>query len=337
MPGVETSSPTANCPLPYSTTVLIDLSAAVVSAASVAPVISIVDKAIFANASGREKMGACLRNGFALLLTRPWQFVKQPSFLLIWGVYSGTYIVANSVETFCNYTSRPWFYPKFIASSFANVSLSVAKDLYFTRAFAKLAAPTASGPTAAGAATAVAMRPVPFRSYSLYTLRDTLTIFAGFNLPPLVAAALSTPSSASPNAPPPPLSPAAAAVVAQLVCPVAVQFVSTPLHLVGMDLYNRPTVATAKGDPSRAAFVAKEYLRTAAARCARIFPAYGVGGVLNTWCRKSAVGAAVRRQGDAVGGAHAQPAQPAQARSAFAAGGRQEPAGAGWSGGRVPQ
>jgi hypothetical protein len=36
------------------------------------------------------------------------------------------------------------------------------------------------------------------------------------------------------------LSKGSADIIAQLFCPAAVQFLSTPLHLLGLDLYNNP-------------------------------------------------------------------------------------------------
>eukprot|EP00842_Homolaphlyctis_polyrhiza_P000974 jgi/Hompol1/1878/HPOL_004979-RA len=195
----------------------------------VAPLISIVDKAIFANASGTQPLFQGIVSGLTTLATKPLYFVRQPAFLLIWGVYSGTYIVANSIQAICDRRSIPWQIPKFIGSSVANVSLSVAKDLYFTRAFG-------TGPA----------RPVPFGSYSLYTVRDSLTIFASFNLPTLLAAQLRSNTK---------LSQSSADTISQLVAPCAIQLVSTPLHLYGMDLYNRPSANT----NDRAVFIKKEY------------------------------------------------------------------------------
>jgi hypothetical protein len=63
---------------------------AVSSALLVAPFISIIDKAIFSNASGRQKLTASLAEGFKTMAVKPAYFFRQPSFLLIWGVYSGT-------------------------------------------------------------------------------------------------------------------------------------------------------------------------------------------------------------------------------------------------------
>jgi hypothetical protein len=64
----------------------------------------------------------------------------------------------------------------------------------------------------------------------------------------------------------------------------AAQVLSTPLHLLGMDLYNRPG-ATAE---SRREFAVREYAKTTLARMARVLPAFGAGGVLNKIVRKLA-------------------------------------------------
>ncbi|KAJ3087524.1 hypothetical protein HDU96_004479, partial [Phlyctochytrium bullatum] len=173
-PSNKASEPakTAKSAVPLAPIIAMEWGCAVTSALLVAPFISIIDKSIFANASGRQPLAQGILSGFTTLVTKPVYFVKQPAFLLIWGVYSGTYIVANSIEAVCNHINVSYFYPKFIGSSIANVSLSVLKDLYFTRAFGKTGG--ASGEAAAAgaqkAAPAAPQRAVPFRSYSLYTI-----------------------------------------------------------------------------------------------------------------------------------------------------------------------
>jgi hypothetical protein len=225
--------------------------AATVSALSVAPVISIVDKAIVSNASGLEPLLPCFINGFKNLFMNPVSFLKQPSFLLIWGVYSGTYIVANCVDAFCERGGKSSFYPKFVASSGTNVTLSVLKDKAFARMFGT-AAP----------------RPLPAASYALFATRDSATIFASFSIPGPISHYMQQShgysASFSDN-------------TTQLFTPIAMQIFSTPLHLHGLDLYNRPVASTAE----RISFVKQEYVKSTLARMARIFPAFGVGGVLN--------------------------------------------------------
>jgi hypothetical protein len=58
-------------------------------------------------------------------------------------------------------------------------------------------------------------------------------------------------------------------------------FSLTDLH--GLDLYNREAASTQE----RISFVKREYAKTAVARMARIFPAFGIGGVVNKYIRKT--------------------------------------------------
>lgn len=66
-----------------------------------------------------------------------------------------------------------------------------------------------------------------------------------------------------------------------MACPAGMQFLSTPLHLLGLDLYNNPQHTPA----ARAKFIADTYMPSAVARVARIGPAFGIGGVANTTLR----------------------------------------------------
>lgn len=69
-----------------------------------------------------------------------------------------------------------------------------------------------------------------------------------------------------------------------MLAPAAIQLFSTPLHLLGLDLYNRPRGA------ERAKKVARDWLKSSAARMGRIVPAFGVGGVVNSRVRRELMG-----------------------------------------------
>jgi hypothetical protein len=209
-------------------------------------------------ASGLEPLIPCLVNGFKSLFTNPINFVKQPSFLLIMGVYSLTYVAANCTDAYCERQSRSSFYPKFIASSTTNVTLSVLKDKAFARMFG-------TG----------APRPLPLRSYALFATRDSATIFASFSIPGPISEYLQKNHGVAQGL---------ADYATQLITPIAMQILSTPLHLHGLDLYNRNTATVGE----RITFVKQEYVKTVLARMARIFPAFGVGGVLNKKVRAEA-------------------------------------------------
>lgn len=150
---------------------------------------------------------------------------------------------------------------KFIATSAANLSLCLYKDSQFTKIF--------------GAATGASGRKIPGVTYALFTVRDCMTIFASFNLPPLIAPHLPLSEGMEKN-----ISRLSAA---QFIAPAAVQLVSTPLHLLGLDLYNRNSGVK----PSdRFAKVWKDWGKSCLARMGRIVPAFGIGGVVNTSVRK---------------------------------------------------
>ncbi|KAL8434938.1 hypothetical protein ACSSS7_002787 [Eimeria intestinalis] len=69
--------------------------------------------------------------------------------------------------------------------------------------------------------------------------------------------------------------------LSHLLSPVLIQFVSTPLHLLALDLYNRPPALAAQ----RLTWIAASYFPSLFARAARIIPAFGIGGFVNTKTR----------------------------------------------------
>lgn len=246
-----------NSPLPMR--LAVEWAAAILSALTVAPAISIVDKAIVSNASGKEKLLSCLINGFKTFFTKPVYFLRQPAFLMIWGVYGGTYIVANSIESISERKKASPTVPKFIGSSATNITLSCLKDKAYARMFG------VGDP-----------RPFPSISLGCFATRDCMTILASFTLPSLVGRSLHHRFG---------MGKQSADNFAQLTVPCMMQFVSCPLHLYGLDRYNRPDRTLSYSD--RFMRIRQEYVKTAFARVARILPAFGVGGVVNKYVRKS--------------------------------------------------
>jgi hypothetical protein len=103
-----------------------------------------------------------------------------------------------------------------------------------------------------------------------------MTIFASFNVPPLLGPVLSSHMSQEFQ------KKISGQTVAQFAAPAMIQLFSTPLHLLGLDLYNRPKQAWS----ARWLAVKKNWAVSVAARVCRIVPAFGVGGVVNTRVRK---------------------------------------------------
>ncbi|OAQ90045.1 sequence orphan [Purpureocillium lilacinum] len=256
-----------------------DLASATTAGALIAPIISIIDRSIMENASGRAaSLSASLRASLAALLTRPRPVLFSRPTSLVLLLYAGTYLTANALDTFTSAArARPASAvsagpAKFAASSAANVALCVYKDRQFVRLFGAVSSAASSA------------RPVPLPCYALFTLRDCITIFASFNLPPLLAPRIDQRLSSDLR------RHISGLTAAQFLAPAAVQLLSTPLHLLGLDLYNRPSAATGQlPGPSwrdRWAAVRANWLVSAAARVCRIVPAFGVGGVVNTKVRR---------------------------------------------------
>ncbi|KAG9237810.1 hypothetical protein BJ875DRAFT_480995 [Amylocarpus encephaloides] len=246
-----------------------DLISGATAATMVAPIIVTIDKGIMQNASGQATLKESLKLSFKDFLLRPHNLVFSKPFALICMLYGGTYLTANSLDTITSTVqNKPATHvtsgtAKFAASSAANVGLCLFKD----QAFARLYGP--GGPP----------RPVPLPSYVLFTLRDCLTIFASFNIPPLLGPVISKNMSTelSKNL--------SGQTVAQFMAPAAVQILSTPMHLLGLDLYNRGSKSIAWDE--RWTIVKKNWAASAAARMCRIVPAFGVGGVVNANIRKT--------------------------------------------------
>ncbi|CAD0089530.1 unnamed protein product [Aureobasidium mustum] len=232
-----------------------DVASAATAGALVAPVITAIDKAIIENAAGRQTLGRSLRDSLATFTLRPHHFLFSKPFALIFTLYGGTYITANILDTCASTvkgkpatttTSGP---AKFLATSSANLSLCLYKDSRFAKLF--------------GAATS-SPRAIPGPSYALFAVRDCLTVFASFNVPPLIAPLLPLSEGMQKHV--------SAASAAQFLAPAAVQLISTPLHLLGLDLYNRDGTLGAKDRLTR---VRRDWLKSSFARMARIVPAFG--------------------------------------------------------------
>jgi hypothetical protein len=242
----------------------VDAMCAAAAGGLVAPVITIIDRAIVENASGKRPMMESFKASLGKLLLQPHHFLVSRPFRLIFMLYGGTYLTANTLDTFKSTVStKPASsttsgLEKFAATSAANLSLCLYKDSQFTKMFGT-----------------VSPRPVPPISYALFAARDSLTIFASFNLPSIIAPSL-------------PMGEAAEKLVsrasaAQFLAPAGIQLISTPLHLMGLDFYNRNGGAPLSDRMSK---VRVDWLKSSLARMCRIVPAFGLGGIINNGMRK---------------------------------------------------
>ncbi|EXJ90501.1 hypothetical protein A1O1_03604 [Capronia coronata CBS 617.96] len=291
VPAGDSRHSTPEKVLPWNTTNLMprfgaDLASAASASAMVAPVICVIDRSIVEKAAKGASFSSCLRRSLRPAITRPHAFVFSRPFLLVFTLYLSTYTTANTVDTLSStisskpassVTSGP---AKFVATSLVNMSMCVYKDSCFARMFG---APVLSA-SASASPGAVAATAVPKLSYALFAIRDSLTIFASFNLPPLIApqldnlpAAIKSRFSTLLN------TETGRTNTAQFLAPAAIQVISTPLHLLGLDFYNRHGHL---GFRQRYIRILRDWGISALARMGRIIPAFGVGGVVNSNMRR---------------------------------------------------
>lgn len=229
----------------------------IISGATVAPIVSVVDKAIFSNASGKASFTESFKESAMLVMRKPVQFLKGPSFLWIWAVYGATYIASNCTDRYARTRGVDPASSVLAATSATNIGMSVIKDRAFSRMY---------GTTAP--------RPLPFTSLACYATRDFITVSASFTLVAPFARELQSLFG---------LNATTALLLSQLTCPLVAQLVNTPIFLYGMDLYNKPEATSAQ----RVDFIKAQYWKTWLSRIARIGPAFSIGGVVNRFLRQT--------------------------------------------------
>lgn len=188
----------------------VDFFAATVTALALSPFVTTIDKSVAAWRSGRSKnIMSTVRRGVFEMFTKPHRYIARKEFLFVWGVYTATYATANCVMSGSMMLGKQKredaALTTFAATTMVNIPGSVMQDRFFTRWF--------------GAQTP---KPLHFGSYSCFAVRDALTVLASFSLPHVIADYNSNGDDERRNE---------IFVKAQLICPVVIQLVSTPLHV----------------------------------------------------------------------------------------------------------
>ncbi|KAL6233199.1 hypothetical protein BDW75DRAFT_215716 [Aspergillus navahoensis] len=288
----------------------VDIVSAATAGALTCPVITVIDRAIIEKAAKGVPIRETITSAFRSIIRNPSGFFLGTPFLLIYTLYTSTYLTANTIDTITSTLKDKPFstvFPgtaKFITTTAVNMGICVYKDARFARIFGKQTSqpqgqpqPQPAQPPSArlpsnGLVTAttpaschpspptVGAPKVPKVSYTLFCLRDSITIFASFNIPALIAPSIPDSIAATP---------ALKAAIAQFSCPALMQFVSTPMHLLGLDLYNRQPPG-GLGWRERVGRIRRDYVASCFARMGKIVPAYGIGGVVNVRMRAELMG-----------------------------------------------
>ncbi|KAG2416628.1 hypothetical protein HFD88_007844 [Aspergillus terreus] len=299
-PALSMSAMKERSPTPRNTKRLgmrfgVDIASAATAGALTCPVITVIDRAIIEKAAKGVSIRQTITSCFRSMLTHPAGFFLSTPFLLIYTLYTSTYLTANAIDTVTSTLRNKSFstvFPgtaKFVTTTAVNMGICVYKDARFAKLFGAKTPPSSSSSSSASPSPEpsppASCHPsgtakVPRISYALFCLRDSITIFASFNIPPLIAPSIPDSVAATPGM---------KAAMAQFACPALMQFVSTPMHLLGLDLYNRQPPG-GLGWRERMSRIRRDYVPSCFARMGKIVPAYGVGGVANVRLRAAMMG-----------------------------------------------
>lgn len=231
-------------------------------------------------ASANRTLPTALKENILYTFRYPRRFFAAKPFFYMWTLYAATYTTANSVSSLTKSlmdTSHEVLSESvtFLATCVVNVPLGVWKDIRFVQTFGRTIVPQTDRPVVNAPAntklTPLPQSPTRFPRAvgATFLARDAITILGSFTLPPIMSDKV------------PIADPAAQMAAAQLLVPVLSQVVATPVHVLGLDLYSNPEA----GREERARRIRSSLLGTTAVRCARIIPAFGVGGIVNAGLR----------------------------------------------------
>ena len=223
--------------------------------------VTVFDRSVIQFANGSvPSLSRALMLGFKNVLRSPVACMIGRDNLAVFSVYGSTYIAKNSAEIGANYYNVDKFWYVFFCSTSVNTVAGILKDRYLARMFGK-------GPTV-----------FPFNSYVNFVARDSVIVGASFNGPTLVSPWLQRATKWSKDV---------CDVVAQLACPAAAQIIGTPLHMLGLDYYNRQQPVSLG---VRIADAIRSSMGPIGARMCRQCYVFGFGGLAVKWANKLAQG-----------------------------------------------
>ncbi|OTA95581.1 hypothetical protein M434DRAFT_69197 [Hypoxylon sp. CO27-5] len=242
-----------------------DVGAAAISATFVTPAIVIIDRAVVEKVASHQPFLRTLWTHTKSAVTRPRCFVFSRPFGILWTLYAATFTAANTSETVVkDWKPAAVGAVTFVATVLVNVPLGIWKDLRFAQIYG------GAGVNEPPIAPAVPTAGIPRAPAAVFLLRDSLTLYGSFVLPQAISNLLSNSTVASAHT---------TALMVQLIVPASTQLVATPVHLLGLDIYNRPQKGL--GLANRLENIKRYFGSATALRCIRVLPAFGFGIMAN--------------------------------------------------------
>ena len=228
-----------------------DFTAAVLAGLIATPFVSIIDKAVVESTAKSISLKKSVKDGLKQII-KPSKFVRSPQFLMVWGVYSATYIAANWSDTLTNeykFSDDNKKLTNLGVTTSVNMIACILKDKAFAINYG-----------------IQSVRSFPMISYNLFLVRDIISIGSSFTLPKIISDNIYDKTNYNLE------------TGVQLLVPGLFQFINTPIHLLSLDYYNRPNIKF----NNRVNLISNIYKSTTFIRVLRLTLSFGIGGVANS-------------------------------------------------------
>lgn len=227
-----------------------EIFSAITSSLIISPIMTIIDTSIIKSQINKLDFKKSLLENVNSYLNRQINFTKPFNIMLF--VYTSTYSTANLVELYCKKNDVDYKIPTLLTTTIVNIITIGYKDKEYSKIFNSKKSL------------------FPKTSYGLFAIRDILTISSSFVFKNDVKEYL---HNYMPNN--------AADLIASMTLPIMAQTISTPLHILAIDIYQRPNINL--GD--RIKNIKSSYLSVCSGRVIRVIPAFCIGGFINDMLR----------------------------------------------------
>jgi hypothetical protein len=207
-------APEASASYSFPTRMGIAVTAASLVAVPLSLGVTVIDRSVTQFANGTApSLRAAMISGTKTVFRTPHVAFMGLDNRAVFGVYGMTYITKNGVNESCKEYEYDSKWPIFFSTMVVNGALGIMKDKYLAKMFGS------------GAVN------FPMASYLAFVSRDAWLIGVSFVGAPLMGPIVEKYTG---------LSTVVSDCIAQISVPACGQLIATPIHLAGLDFYNRP-------------------------------------------------------------------------------------------------
>jgi hypothetical protein len=227
-----------------------EIFAGITTSLIISPIMSIIDISILKSQLHKERIGKSITDNITFYSNNKKIFIKPLTVMNM--VYSSTYCTANLTELYCKKNNIDYKLPTLIATSFVNILTISYKDMIYSKLLKNT------------------ITKFPVQSNLLLAIRDIMTINSCFIWKKDLINYLDKYMMHNKSE-----------IIASIILPSAIQFISTPIHILAIDIYENPKSNIIKRYKNIKLF----YKSILFGRIMRAIPAFGVGSFINDMLR----------------------------------------------------